>query len=213
MNGILPKLGYATTIAEMNEAVGELLSLDVLRIRREWRTHRPARPRTASTRADYFHLRAHERWASGRHLSAFRLMLAAAKLGDSSAMVNLGYCYDVGIGIKKNRDESIKSYTKAYRLGHAAGANNIGTIYRYENKAKRTFRWFSKAASLGDIDANLQIARICIEDLATPASAIPYLRRVARGMPRAEVTESSREEALLLLNGLKPRSGKRSSKA
>ena len=60
-------------------------------------------------------VRAHEQWESGKHRSAFRLVLSAAQLGDPGAMMGLGYYYDMGIGVKKNRAAAIKWYKKADR--------------------------------------------------------------------------------------------------
>jgi uncharacterized protein len=131
-------------------------------------------------------------------------MLAAAKRGnDSRAMLNLGYFYDVGIGVKKNRTAAMNWYRKAYRHGDECAANNIGTVYRSEGKPKQALYWFAKAVEMGDVDANLEIARVYLEDLKAPGAAIPRLNRVLKARPRVDVTQSSREEAVLLLKGLK----------
>ena len=73
-------------------------------------------------------------WEAGRLRSAFRLMHAAAKLGAYAATHNLGYMYDVGIGVKKNRNSAMYWYRKSLRKGFAGSANSIGTIYRDERK-------------------------------------------------------------------------------
>ena len=126
---------------------------------------------------------------------------SAAKLGDIRSMLNLGYFYDNGIGVKRNRASAMLRYKKAYRKGDGCTANNIGTIYRMENNPRRALRWFEKAAELGDMEANLQIAQVYIRDLEDTRAALPYLKRVAGAKPRVNVTEASWEEARLLLKG------------
>jgi uncharacterized protein len=128
--------------------------------------------KTASSKAieaGNLHRRAHEKWDSGHLRSAFRLMRSAVQLGDSSAMLSLGYLYDCGIGIRKNRDLAMHWYKKAYRRGDSSAANNIGTIYRDEQKYRLALAWFEKAIALGDADANLEIAKLYLGVLDQPA--------------------------------------------
>jgi uncharacterized protein len=204
--GGIPYSGPPVSIKEMDESIGDYLMSDDLRIRRQWRTLGPQRPLPVPGETEALHQRAHEAWHAGNHRSAFRLMQAAAKRGsDSAAMSNLGYFYDVGIGVKKNRTSAMKWYGKAYKKGNAGAANNIGTVYRAEGKSKRAIYWFTRAVEMGEIDSNLEIARVFLEDLNIPIAAIPYLRRVLDAKPAIEVTESSREEASLLLKPLERR--------
>jgi TPR repeat protein len=109
-------------------------------------------------------LRAHRQWNSGKLRSSFCLILAAAKLGDEYAQQNLGYFYDVGIGVKPNPSAAMHWYLRAYRQGDACSANNIATIYRDEHDTKRALLWFERAIKLGDIDANLEIAKVYLRE-------------------------------------------------
>jgi TPR repeat protein len=45
-------------------------------------------------------------------------------------MLNLGYFYDRGLGVRRSEAKALYWYRRAYRRGDASGANNIGTIYR-----------------------------------------------------------------------------------
>jgi hypothetical protein len=194
------------TVKEMDEAIGDVLALDDLR------TMGPKRLQPVPGETEALPSRAYEEWDAGNHRSAFRLMHAAAKRGgDSRAMLNLGYFYDVGIGVRKNRSAAMSWYKRAYRLGDECAANNIGTVYRSEGKPRRALYRFAKAVELGEIDSNLEKARVYLEDLNAPEAAAPYLHRVLKAKPRIEVTESSREEAILLLKDLQgpPRRNKR----
>jgi len=152
--------------------------------------------------------RAHRQWNSGELRSAFQLFLSAAKQGESSAQLDLGYFYDVGIGVARNRSAAIRWCRCAFRNGIAGGANNIGTIYRDEGDAKRALFWFERAGRLGDIDANLEVAKIRIQLDGGNDGAIPYLKRIAAAEAGAEVTQFSHEQALRLSKSNKPHSKK-----
>ncbi len=150
-------------------------------------------------KAEAMLLRAHKQWNDGEPRSAFRLIMAAAKLGDPYGQQSLGYFYDVGIGVKPNRESAMLWYMRAYRQGDACSANNIGTIYRDEGDSKRALKWFERAVELGDPDANLEIAKIYIGEKNQIVKAIPYLRRVIKAKARLDVTVASQEEAQRLL--------------
>ena len=66
----------------------------------------------------------------GNRRHAFRLFLAAAKAGDVNAQSRVGYCYDVGQGVRSDRAAALYWYLRAYRRGDAVAAHNIGTIWR-----------------------------------------------------------------------------------
>ena len=143
--------------------------------------------------------RAYRQSQAGELRSAFRLYLGAAKLGDATAQLSLGYCYDVGIGVMPNRSSAMEWYKRAYRKGYGSAANNIGTIFRDEGDTRKALAWFERAVRLGDIDSNLEIAKILLQEKKHAENAIPYLKCVAMGKPRVDVTESSWDEAVRLL--------------
>lgn len=90
-------------------------------------------------------------------------------------------------------------YMRAYRQGNACSASNIGTIYRDEGDYKRALKWFERAVSLGDADANLEIAKIYIGEKSQIVEAMPYLKRVIKAKAGLDVTVASHEEAQSLL--------------
>jgi TPR repeat protein len=143
--------------------------------------------------------RAQLQWESGELRSAFRVFLAVAKAGDVIAQLNLGYFYDVGVGIKPNRPAAIYWYKRAYRQGHGSAANNIGTIFRDKGDTKRALAWFERAVKLGDTDANLEIAKIYIRERNQVVKAIPYLKCVIKTKVGLNVSLASQEEAKRLL--------------
>lgn len=159
--------------------------------------------------AEDLEARAHLQWANGELRSAFRLFLAAAKLGHAYTQHTVGYFYDVGLGVKRNRTAAMHWYKLAYRKGIAGSANNIGTIFRDEGDTKQALAWFERAVSLGENEANLEIAKLLLKDARRSQEAVPYLNCVIKAEPGGEITEAYRDEAARLLKALlyKKRSG------
>jgi TPR repeat protein len=162
------------------------------------------RRKAHESRADLLFSRANQQWELGKLRSAFRLFLAAAKTGDPGAQHDLGYFYDVGVGVERNRSAAIYWYGRAVHQGNSGAAYNIGTIFRDEQKAREAVKWFQQAIKLGDGDANLEIAKIYLGDRQTFKRAIEYLNRTSKS-PNA--TRDFKEEARQILRGLKNRKG------
>jgi len=150
-----------------------------------------------TSRAEALFIRAEKEQERGRLRSAFRLLLAGAKLGDSGCQLNLGNFYDDGTGLRRNMRAAIYWYTRAYRAGYSCAAHNLGVLWRNEKRPQRSLYWFRQAVRLGDAESNLDIAKHYLEQNKT-AQAIPYLRRVINP-GRADVSEAGTEEAQRLL--------------
>jgi TPR repeat protein len=144
--------------------------------------------------------RADAQLEKGEFRSAFRLFLTAAKAGDPACQVNLGNLYLVGTGVRPNVDMAVDWYRRAYRKGYSPAANNIAVALRRQGKLKEALAWFERAITKDDCDANLEAAKIYIEE-NEPAKAIPYLKRM-RGCKPESLTEGSREEGEHLLGQL-----------
>jgi TPR repeat protein len=145
--------------------------------------------------------RAHQQWDLKQLRSSFRLFLAAAKLGDVTAQLNLGYFYDVGIGVGRNRSKAIAWYKQAYRQGHGSAASNLGTIFRDEGDNGEALRWFKRAIEHRDFEANLEIAKIYLKRENQAAKAIPYLKKLLiKARKGSDVSEAVAVEAQKLLN-------------
>lgn len=141
-------------------------------------------------------VRADKEEERGNLRSAFRLMLAAAKLGDAGAQVNVGNYYDDAIGVRRNRSAALYWYKRACRRGESSAASNLGVLYRKEGRLRRSLYWFFRAVTLGDDEANLQIAKHYLLNERNIERAIPHLERVIRAKC---VTEAGVEEAKKLL--------------
>ncbi len=89
--------------------------------------------------------------------AAIKWYTAAAKQGNSSAQAALGVILSSGGAISRDLPAAICWLKMAIAQGDCSGAFNLATIYRDMGKAKLAFRWYEKAAAMGDNDAYLQI--------------------------------------------------------
>lgn len=158
-----------------------------------------ARP-TKKSRAESLWRQAEERQEQGKRRAAFRLMLAAAKLGSISAQLNVGNYYDDGRGVRRNRSAALYWFRRAYRRGDSSAAHNIGVVWRNDQKPHRSLYWFSSAVKLGDDESNLDIGKHYLHNEKNPRKAIVYFRRVRR---TGWVSEAGLEEAARLLRQAK----------
>jgi TPR repeat protein len=138
---------------------------------------------------------------AGHHREAFRLFQEAARAGHQASWLNVGYCFDVGLGVRRSRERALFWYRKAAKAGDGAAANSIGTVYRDEGRPRLAARWFLKAVSLDEADALLDLAKLYLGPLNDPAKARSALARVARAR---NVTENTREQAEALLSQMRP---------
>jgi uncharacterized protein len=157
-------------------------------------------------RSDALFSRADKQWDKGRLLSAFRLFLSSAKKGDDASMLNLGYYYDVGIGVHKNESKAIYWYMKAYHRGNGSAAKNIGIIWRDRKCYKRSLKWFQKAIILGEIESNYEIAKYYYGNKLYK-EAIIHLKTLLKSTSACEYIE---DEAKKLFELCKRRNAERS---
>ena len=162
--------------------------------------HREKRKRSETADLNALFKRASKQYDDGNLQSAFRLFLAAAKAGDSGAQLALGNFYSNGTGVRRNRARALYWYMRAYRQGYGPAASNIAVIFRDENNLERALAWFERAIDLNDADANLEIAKICLQRSDTK-KATYYLKQASRAKT-GKITEASREEAQHLLKTL-----------
>jgi uncharacterized protein len=151
---------------------------------------------TNKSKASGLFTRADQQHDLGNLRPAFRLMLAAARLGDVGAQLNVGYYYDEGKGIRRNRAAALYWYLRAYRRGDYCAAHNIGVLWRNEGDLKRALYWFSRAVRMGDEESNIDIGKHFLQNEKNPRRAIAYFKRVK---PSGWVSEAGVEEAAKLL--------------
>ena len=98
-------------------------------------------------------------WDRGDLKQAFDGFAQAAKLGDPGSQVNLGYFFDRGLGVRRNRPAALAWYNRAYRQGDAGAANNIATVHRDLGNHTKSMWWMRRAASMGDLDVVFTLAQ------------------------------------------------------
>jgi TPR repeat protein len=81
----------------------------------------------------------------------------AAEHGHGSAQNNLGILLGNGDGVRKNVQEALLWLRKAFHAGNSCAAQNIAITYRENGDLKTAFKWFRKAAEVGDGDALIQL--------------------------------------------------------
>ena len=151
---------------------------------------------TKKAQSDALWLRAEKQEERGNLRTAFRLMLAAAKLGNAFAQVNVANYYDDARGVRRNRSAALHWYKRAYRRGSSTAAHNIGVVWRNERNFRRAVYWFCRAVELGDPESNLDIAKHFLHNEKDARTAIRYLKRVR---PKHWVSEAGFEEAAELV--------------
>jgi TPR repeat protein len=140
-------------------------------------------------------VRANELAEEGKNREAVQLLLKAAKAGNLSAQLNLGVHLATGKGVRPSREKALYWYKRAASRGYAAAASNVGCIYRDQRRARLALRWFEKAVALGDHDAMLEVAKLC---LGTLGDAKRASRLLAKVLSSKRVTLDTQEEAARL---------------
>jgi TPR repeat protein len=138
--------------------------------------------------------RASELWDQGNHKRAYKAFLNLVEDGDAGAQLNVGYLYDLGIGVTKDETKALYWYRRAYRQKHPSAAINIGTVYRDRGERARAVEWFLRAAKLGDDSGLFMAAKLFLEDGTQQQRALKYLKTIvqSRTACQADVEEATR---------------------
>jgi TPR repeat protein len=140
-------------------------------------------------------VQASELTEEGKNREAVQLLLRAARAGNLSAQLNLGSHLAEGKGVRQSREKALYWYKRAAGRGYAAAASNVGCIYRDERRTKLALRWFEKAVALGDDDAMLEVAKIC---LVATGDVKRAKRLLAKVLSSKKVAMGTQEEAVRL---------------
>ena len=141
-------------------------------------------------------------WDCGNLRAAFILFMQAAKLGDASSQLDLGYFFDNGLFVNKDKKQALKWYRKAYLLGDAGAANNIATIYRDLGEINKMLWWFRRAAAMGDPDVILELAKRYESGSGVSKSVKKAKQWYLRVLSNKSATEECKKEATKSLTRL-----------
>ena len=98
----------------------------------------------------------------GCYAEAVELYTVASELGHGGAACNLGYCYQLGLGVSRDLRRAAQCYRRAAENGSAPAALNLGLCCRAGAGTRRDFRaadyWLRRAAAEGYEDASRALA-------------------------------------------------------
>ena len=81
----------------------------------------------------------------------------AAKHGVAVAFNQLALLYADGNGVEKNLEKAKELYLKAVEKNNVAAMKNLGTMLYNSQNYSEAFKWYKKAADLGDADASFML--------------------------------------------------------
>lgn len=133
---------------------------------------------------------------------AFKLFSQAVAADYTGALHNLAYCYDEGVGVRKNFGKARYWYVKAWKHGSIASASNLALLYAARGNSRQAMAWWQKAVQRGDGDAALDLAKFYLKKggRASTKTAKGLLRKAARSR---YISPAGREEASVLIDELK----------
>lgn len=128
---------------------------------------------------------------------AFKCFAQSVVAGYSGAEQNLGYCYDEGIGVRKNFLKALYWYKTAWRHGSVSVASNLAMAYAARGNRRQAVYWWRKAVEQGDGDAALDLAKL-YRASGHHAAASKAETLIQRAIESKYITPAGREEALAL---------------
>ena len=84
----------------------------------------------------------------------------AAEAGYADAQNSLGYCYDNGYGVEKDKKQALSWYLKSAENGNVTAMRNAGICYEDNNDFSTAEEWYNKAKKAGHKDIQKDIDRI-----------------------------------------------------
>ena len=106
---------------------------------------------------------------------AFHLFMQDAQDGGPDSLNSIGFLYDHGRGVKKNRRLAIQWYRLAASKGYFVACFNLGLVYKNAGRKRLARFWFKKAYALGDFDAAYELGILYAR---APSRHIPSRRSV-----------------------------------
>lgn len=153
------------------------------------------------TTQDELEDQAYEAWDAERYSDAFSLFLAAEAHGARIVRLNIGYCFDEGLGTPPSKYQALAWYRRAHVADRRSGsaASNIALVMRKRGAHGSAFRWFQKSAVRRDGDTCVDLAKCYLTGLGVTRSAPLGLTLLRRAIRSKHITPAAREEAQSLL--------------
>ena len=139
----------------------------------------------------------------GDYERAFELFMKGASLNDNSCMTNIGYYYDIGRYVRKDKNKALCWYKHAYKQNEICSPLNIGIIYQEKKQWKRALWWFHKAVAMGNIDGNYHIAMYYHKGRGVKKNIKKAIKYYTKVYYSGETSEYVEEEIEAILKKLK----------
>jgi TPR repeat protein len=152
---------------------------------------------------DAFFIKAIRLMAKRRFAAAFAWFHQGAQAGNPHCMLNVGYLYDEGIGVKPDKHTAMFWYQKAWQRNEIAAATNIAILYKERKDYTNALQWLEKASASADDDAKLILARFYLQGLGVNKDATKTKTLLTAVKNSTTACEASVEEASYLLSQLK----------
>lgn len=139
-------------------------------------------------------------WEQGDEHTAFELFHLAAEQGDSNSLLNLGYCYDEGVGTEIDKQKALSCYKRAAENGDVAAYTNMALYYASINDFSQAAKCYFQALEKGDKDVALDIAKLALSGHINLSNQeiVQYLKIVIDAKPMVDVCQATQEEAKIL---------------
>ena len=112
-----------------------------------------------------------------------RWLKQAAALGDSAAMVFLGFAYREGNGVPRNYEDAAYWFTSAYAAGDLQSMVHIGRLHACcTSSPEKALPWLRRAADAGFTDSYWALATLCADvksPFFSPTEAVHWYRAIA----------------------------------
>lgn len=95
---------------------------------------------------------------SEENKKSFFWLSKSAERGNAEAMLCLGTCYSLGIGVAKEPDKAFEWYCKSARRGNASAMCIVGQQFAIAGQDETALEWYQKSASSGDSDGMRSLA-------------------------------------------------------
>jgi TPR repeat protein len=140
-------------------------------------------------------------WEEGMPAEALAMFSRLAEQGDAASMNSVGYFFDKGIAVRRDRRRALESYRRAAVAGLVAANVNVGLVYLEMGNIRRARHWLRRGFLLGDGDAAVDLAKTYIAGArvhaASRALAVKYLNAA---LASSQICTEGRETAAELLS-------------
>jgi TPR repeat protein len=115
---------------------------------------------------------------------AFPTLSRPARDDDAYAQNVVGFCFDTGSGVRKNRSKALYWYRLAAKGGSPEAVFNLALNYEEGVGLKRdirhAFRLYQRGAAMGDAECQCNLGCLYAEAKQDPAEALHWWRKAAR---------------------------------